>query len=463
MGVHRGDGLRVDRGALRIGRTADLVPSPGGSALAPRALTPAVEGGGSPASPRAGRQAPARARAPGKPPAWKAPIPWPDLLLAAGVALATMVGLLDRGVAGARLDDAGVVLARPDVLAEVLVLGMAVPIVWRTRHPWPAAAVTCLASILFWGRGYEPQPIPYGPLVLVFTLAEREPAKRSLLATSAFLLAVVGEYSLWPRVLSDDLLIAYALSIGASWTLGYGVKTNRERAALLEAQAALIARQSAAVADLAVERERARIARDLHDVVSHHVSVIVAQAAAAQRLPPGDPVGGARTLKSIENTGREAMVQMRRMLGVLHPAPEPDPPGGDGLDRLPELLATTRGAGLPVELVVDGSARPLPVDVDAEAYTIVREALTNALKHAAGARTQVLLAYRDDGVELRVRDDGSGTSGRSGSGRGLAGVLQRVTLLGGSFAAGRVPGGGFEVVADLPVTRWPDRGGRWTA
>ena len=442
MSVHQGDGFRVDFRVLWMGRATELAASVGGSALAARGMPP-----------------PSEAQ-----PAWRPPVPWPDLLIAAGVALVMTVGLLDRGLAGQRVDEAGVVLARPDAVAGLLVLGSAIPIVWRSRRPWPAAAVICLCSLLFWARGYEPQPIPYGPVVVIFTLAGLESARRSLLATTGFLAVVLGEYSIWPRVLSDDLVIAYVMSVAASWTLGYGMKINRHRTALLEAQAALIARQSSAVADLAVERERARIARDLHDVVSHHVSVMVAQAASAQRLPPGDPLGSSRTFKSIENTGRDAMVQMRRMLGVLQPA-QADllQPAGDGLDRLPELIATTRRAGLPVDLVLDGPAHALPARVDAEAYLIVREALTNALKHAGGAPTQVVVTYRDDGVELRVRNEGRGVPAPSGSGHGLAGVLQRVTLLGGSFTAGRPSGGGFEVVADLPAARALDPTGRWTA
>jgi signal transduction histidine kinase len=461
VGFHPKDRFRVVPRALRPSRVGELVPSAGGAGTAARGMPPPPQGLSASGWIRARPAVEPLAR--WLPPSWNVPVPLRDLLLAVGVGLVMAAGLFGRR-AGLPVDDPSAPLTAPDALAVLLVLVAAVPIVGRTRYPWPAAALTCAGSLLLWGRGYEPQPIPYGPLVVVFTLAERKSARSSLIATSALLSAIFGEYFSGPGALSDDLVIAYVLSIGASWTLGYGIQANRERAALLEAQAALLARQQTFVADLAVERERARIARDLHDIVSHHVSVIVAQATAAQRLPPGDPVGAARTLRSIESSGREAMVQMRRMLGVLQPpSAGADRAGGDGLERLPELLATMGRSGLLVTLVVEGSARPLPRDVDGSAYIIVREALTNVLKHAGSAEAQVALAYRDDAVRIQVRDDGNGGSGRSGAGHGLVGALQRATLLGGSFAAGRLPGGGFEVVTELPVTRWPDVTGRRSA
>ncbi len=382
-------------------------------------------------------------------------LPSPDLLLAAGVAVATLVGLVDRRVAVAQPEEGGGPFTRPDVLALVLVLVIALPIAMRTRRLWSSAVVTCAGSLAFWALGYAPQPIPYGPLVIVFTLAERESTRKSLIATSSLLLAILGESFYGRSVLSDDLLVAYLLSSGASWSLGYGVKVNRERTALLEAQAVQLAREQSATTDLAIERERARIARELHDIVSHHVSVIVAQAVATRLRVVAEPQACVQTLQVIETTGREAMVQMRRMLGVLQPRPELVELGREGLDRLPDLLAATGGAGRPVELEVQGIARPLPPDVDVAAYLILREALTNSLRHAGDARAHVLLAYQDDAVRLRVHDDGTAVPEGSSGGHGLAGILQRVTLLGGSFAAGPVRGGGFEVVVELPTIERP--------
>ena len=228
------------------------------------------------------------------------------------------------------------------------------------------------------------------------------------------------------------------------------------RAVLLEERAVRLAREQADRTRLAVEQEQARIARELHDIVAHNVSVIVAQAGAAQRVFTTQPDQARQALSSIETAGREALTEMRRLLGVLRADPgHADRAPQPGLAQLPALLAQVARAGLPVRLATRGTPRPLPAGVQLSAYRIVQEALTNTLKHAAAAGATVVLGYRAGALELEVRDDGQGSPAGLAAGQGLVGMRQRAALLGGQLTAGPAPGGGFQVTAHLPIDGTP--------
>jgi len=223
------------------------------------------------------------------------------------------------------------------------------------------------------------------------------------------------------------------------WVLG-----DRER------RVELAERERDVAAREAVVEERARIARELHDAIAHNVSMMVVQAGAERRVV--DDGTTREVLGTIEQIGRDALTEMRRLVGMLRAdtgdplAPQP------GLDDLP-LLATQVGeAGLPVDLSVEGERRDLPVGIELSAYRIVQEALTNALKHAGDARAAVRVRYGPDSLELEIVDDGPGGVSRVASGgHGLVGMRERVALYGGLFDAGRHPGGGFAVRVLLPV------------
>jgi signal transduction histidine kinase len=235
------------------------------------------------------------------------------------------------------------------------------------------------------------------------------------------------------------------------WLAGVFVRGRRQTAALAARNAAL-QRQ----AEQAVTAERARIARELHDIVAHHLSVVVLQAAGARAC--GRASEG--TLEKIERSGRQALTEMRRLLGILREPDEelaltPQP----GLGELPALAESVRAAGLPVHLVVDGSGAALPPAVDVSAYRIVQEALTNVLKHAGSAHAEVSIGYADDSVTIEVTDDGPGLRAAdpvwaetAPGGRGLAGMRERVALFGGDLRAGPGPDGGFTVRVRLPVS-----------
>jgi signal transduction histidine kinase len=202
----------------------------------------------------------------------------------------------------------------------------------------------------------------------------------------------------------------------------------------------------------AVAEERTRIARELHDVVAHAISVMVLQARGGRRMLDDDPAETRAALDAIEHAGEQALAEMRRLLGLLRESDEqlalaPQP----SLRRLPELAEQLTRAGLPVDVSVEGDPVELPPGVDVSAYRIVQEALTNTLKHAGPAHARVVVRYDDDGVELEIADDGAGNGNGGGSGHGLAGIRERVGIYGGRLESGPRTGGGFLVRARLPL------------
>jgi signal transduction histidine kinase len=235
------------------------------------------------------------------------------------------------------------------------------------------------------------------------------------------------------------------LQLAAFWLAGVVVHA-RGQAAALAARSAELQR----LAEQAAAAERARIARELHDIVAHHLSVIVLQAAGARAS--GKPAGP--PLEKIENSARQALAETRRLLGVLR---DPEEEAGlapqPGIGDLGELAASVRAAGLPVHLVIDGDPAALPAAVDVSVYRIVQEALTNVLKHAGPARADVTIGCAEDIVTVEVTDDGTAEpdSRVPAGGHGLAGMRERAAVFGGELAAGPRPGGGFAVRARLPL------------
>ena len=246
--------------------------------------------------------------------------------------------------------------------------------------------------------------------------------------------------------------LAAALVASACWVVGLGWYRRSAYAAALHERAERAERERETAARVAVAEERARIARELHDVVAHSVSVMVLQTSAVRRLLGEEQEREREALGDVERTGREALVEMRRLLGVLRAPDEgaelaPQP----GLSQLPSLVARTEAAGLPVVLRVEGEPGPLPLGVDLSAYRIVQEALTNTLKHAGPAHAEVAIRYRADAIDIEVADDGRGPLDSNGDGHGLVGMHERATLFGGELSAGARDGGGFVVRARLPI------------
>jgi signal transduction histidine kinase len=230
--------------------------------------------------------------------------------------------------------------------------------------------------------------------------------------------------------------------------LSAAASRHSERARLAEERA----RRMEEEARQAVEDERGRITRELHDVLAHSVSVMTVQASAVRRLLTPEQEREREALMTVEETGRQALAEMRRLLGIMRtdaerPALAPQP----GIGTLPELVEQVRQSGLPVELTVEGAPVKLPAGVDLSAYRIVQEALTNTLKHAGPAHAWVAVRYAGEDVEIEVANDGSSDNGGDGTGHGLVGMRERVALCGGELQCGPRPGGGFKISARLPV------------
>jgi signal transduction histidine kinase len=243
------------------------------------------------------------------------------------------------------------------------------------------------------------------------------------------------------------------LVFGVIWIVGFSLGRKFEEGDEAKERAIRAEREREERARAAVAEERARIARELHDVVGHSVSVMTVQASGVRRLLRPDQEREREALLVVERTGREALAEMRRMVGVLRrpeeaPALAPQP----SLDHLSRLVEQARETGLPVELRIEGEAIQLPAGVDLTAYRLVQEGLTNVVKHAQATRAEVLVDYGDSYVEVTVRDDGKGVGNGDGGGHGLVGMRERVSVYGGEIDAGPQPGGGYRLRAKLPTT-----------
>jgi signal transduction histidine kinase len=255
-----------------------------------------------------------------------------------------------------------------------------------------------------------------------------------------------------------------AVVIAACWLVGDNLRVRRAYVAELEAKSARADSDRETASTRAAEEERARIARELHDVVVHHVSVIAVQAGAARMnaehgAPPADSV---QALRAVETSARTALGELRQLLGILRhedepPALAPQP----GLDQLDRLLDDVRRTGLPVAVRIEGEPRGLPAAVDLSAYRIVQEALTNALRHGGAAPALVVVRYGVDHLEIEVTDEGRGVpaavpaGAATTVGHGLVGMRERVSIFGGEFDAGPRPEGGFGVSARIPIPGSP--------
>jgi len=375
-----------------------------------------------------------------------------DLLLVVAIGA---LGIADA--AGAADGDAGRL-----AIGVVLALATAGALAWRRRAPAGVVAAELLIAgawvlaIYGWRQGAFGAFVAL--FVAVFALGLHAPrASRGGLALVAALGAVAvarDAYGAARGLEAVGDVVPFWLWIGVAFAGGVALRRREAVAALFEDRAVRAERERELRAREAIANERARIARELHDVVAHNVSVIVVQAQGAARVLEGDEPRVREALRAIETTGREAIDEMRRLLGVLRrgdeePALGPRP----GLAHLDALADSVRAAGVPVDVTIEGRPVALPAGVDVSAYRIVQEALTNTLKHAGPARAGVVVRYAPGAVELEVRDDGAGANGRNGggTGHGLVGMRERVALFGGELHASTAERGGWCVRARLPI------------
>jgi signal transduction histidine kinase len=376
------------------------------------------------------------------------------------------------------VDWAVAVLLAAAGLADVIRTDFAQPL-------WAGIVATLLVFLPLGVRRRHPLGalVTIGASSLVLELALGDPSNPKQYGFETFLAWLIVSYScgayldgrrhrtaVGVGVLISAVWISLAYALGAgnqntipsvffsavAWLGGRAMRQRQHQVDLLSERAELLERERAERVRALVADERARIARELHDVIAHGVSVMVVQAQAGPRLT-ADPAAAADTFRSIEASGKEALLDLRRMLGILRTGDQelaigPQP----GLASLAHLVEQVREAGLPVELAIEGEQRPLPPGVDLSAYRIVQEALTNTLKHAHAAHVRISVHYGPAAVELEIDDDGRGESGQAnGSGHGLIGMQERVALYGGQLDVGSRAGGGYAVRARLPLGGGP--------
>jgi signal transduction histidine kinase len=347
----------------------------------------------------------------------------------------------------------------PGPLTAALLLLESLPLVLRRRFPIAVVLLIVAATVAHVAIVAEGAELRagLGVLVALYTAGERIERRLSigiLAATMAVVALQLAAREGLPNVLQG--LIQTELIFGVAWLLGIASRMRGVYTRTLEEQTRLLAREREERALRAVMEERERIARELHDAVTHHVSVIVIQAGGALRAMDRRPEDARAALQAIDATGRQALTDMRRMLGILGDADgvgdsaEPMP----GLDRLGDLIEQVRSAGLAVELSVQGNRRRLDPGLELSAYRIIQEGLTNSLKHAGGGRAHVTLTYGADTLELAIDDERGAAAPEpmepEHAGRGLLGMRERVALFRGSFDARPTPIG-FLVTATLPL------------
>jgi signal transduction histidine kinase len=373
-----------------------------------------------------------------------------DVLVAPAIAVAALVEILAAHGAGSGWYG-------PVWLDLLVALAVSVPVAFRVRAPIVALAVVlggCAVAVTLAGSRQGPFEPFVALLIVAYSIGAHVGGRRRVVGL-LWVTVPVGLGAVASLVFarqSPGNAFPTVIAMFACWLAGRDIRRWRERAHELELLTKELETQRELQAEAAVTVERGRIARELHDVIAHNVSMIVVQAAAAARVLRADEPDVRAALEAIEGTGRETVDEMRRMLGVVRSpdaesslAPQPT------LRDVERLVASVRDAGLPVELNVEGPVADLPPGIDLSAYRIVQEALTNALKHAGDARATVTVRYLDARVEVEVADDGDGSGHGHGAGLGLVGMRERVALWSGELEARRRDDGGFLVRATLPA------------
>ncbi|MET7582218.1 MULTISPECIES: sensor histidine kinase [Streptomyces] len=357
---------------------------------------------------------------------------------------------------------------REEILAIPVALGLSTVVALRRRLPEKMLLLAIAVGVLQLVGDVRPNIGNFAMLVITFTVAtigERWASRLALVCSlsAAALSQVRWEAEpggSWPQQIFVTVIMTVPFVL--AWVMGDSLRTRRAYFSQLEERAARLEREREAQSKVAVAAERARIARELHDVVAHNVSVMVVQADGAAYVMDAAPDQARQALETISSTGRQALAEMRRLLGVLRTGDAPESgeyvPQPD-VEQIEDLVDQVRRTGLAVDFKVEGTARPLPSGVELTAYRIVQEALTNTRKHGGpDAGASVRLVYFDDGLGLLVEDDGRGAAhelyedgGADGAGHGMIGMRERVGMVGGTLDAGPRPGGGFRISALLPL------------
>jgi signal transduction histidine kinase len=328
------------------------------------------------------------------------------------------------------------------------------PLLGRRRRPFAAPAVEWLLAAAFSfvdGRLIVSVSGVYAAgLVAAFLFGNVRNAGQGRIG---LVIVVIGAATVVyndPNRSPGDFLFIPALCVIA-WLAGFALRERAAEAEAAELRASHAERERVATARVAVAEERARLTRELHDIVAHAVSVMVLQVGAVRHRLPKELTEDKAALRDVEQAGRTALAEMRRLLGALRDENSADLAPQAGVDGLGMLIEEIRRAGLPVRLHINGTRFPLPPAIDLSVYRIVQEGLTNPLKHARAGQADVTVHYETDKVQLEIRDDGVGATADDGLGHGLAGIGERVKIYGGEMSVSTPPGGGFVLTIGLPL------------
>jgi signal transduction histidine kinase len=332
------------------------------------------------------------------------------------------------------------------LLLALLVTAETLPLLWRRRHPLAVVLVVTPLAVAAVGFGIV---LPFQLGVALYTLAASDtPRARRSGAGLAAIVAIGVSFAVSGRIHEFGAPAAHVVFLAAAWLLGDSIGSRRAYVREIEEKAERLERERETEARRAVAEEQARIARELHDVVAHALSVIVVQAGAAEEVFELDPVRARTPIRAIDAAARAALSDLRRVLGLLHEDAELEPQ--PGLARLDSLIEQVRATGLVVSVEIEGTPQALPATVDLSAYRIIQEALTNTIKHADADTARVHVRYGSD-LELDIRDDGRGTTNGIQTGNGLIGMRERAAMLGGSVVASTPATGGYLVSARIPI------------
>lgn len=368
---------------------------------------------------------------------------------ALGVLFAAAVLLITH-----RIEDDGPDFRALDVLADATIVVAGLALSWRRRAPMAVLAATSLAVTVYVARDYSGGPIFLSPLIAMYTVASLNDRKRWILAVlnSTLAITVVGTLFAGTDNNAEWFKLVYVTWGFAAGFLGDASRSRREYLLSLEERARHLEETREEEARRRVAEERLHIARELHDVVAHSLSSINIQAGAGAHVSERHPEQAHDALLAIKEASKDALGELRATLGMLRSTDESAPRAPTpNLTLLDGLVRRTEEAGLTVEVQVEGAQRPLPPPVDAAAYRIVQESLTNVLRHAGPTRATVAIRYIPDRVEVEVTDEGIGMHMGATPGHGIAGMRERAALLGGTVEAGPRPSGGFRVHACLPA------------
>jgi signal transduction histidine kinase len=339
-------------------------------------------------------------------------------------------------------------------LELLLAVAMTAPLAFRRRNPSAVFAVIAFVALLQWLAGVSIRPEDLAILIASYTVAAHGRRWEAFTATAVVLCGVLMAVLRWHLEDVIPAFVALSAAAVAALVLGDDLRNRRAYFAELEERAERLEREREAETRAAVAAERAAIAREMHDIVAHNLSVMVIQADAATYAIETDPARARAVMETVTETGRQALDEMRHLLAVLRPTTAGERAPQPGLAQLSELIDGVRRAGLDVAFEVSGGSGAVGAGVELALYRIVQEALTNTLKHAGhGARARVTVTYGADALTLVVTDDGHGVASRPvvGAGQGIIGMVERATLYGGTLVAEPDPRGGFRVTASFPL------------